>query len=142
MKSLKFLITILFVTEAAFSQEAIFAASDSVLLIAENLHSKIITAEQAVTQVHELEQRQKLSTTDLSVIKQYIDPNFALASQRLEKMQEDHRLTTDRLDDFRNLSSSRLELSKNQKTFLMVGLGIAAGVLILDSQGKKIEFTW
>lgn len=142
MKSLKFLVVILLVTEAAFSQEAIFAASDSVLLIAENLHAKIISAEQAISQVHELEQRQKLSTTDVSVIKQYIDPQFSLASVRLQNVQQDQRQTTDRLDDFKKLSSSRLELSKHQKTLLMVGLGLAAGLLILDSQGKKIEFTW
>jgi hypothetical protein len=143
MNFFKTLLILSFLTEHLYAQEAIFAASDSVLLIAEELHSQKISSEQAVSQVKDLGKRHNFSTTDLSVIQKYIDPHYLeeLDRSALGNRQADQQATA-RLDDFKSLSSSRLELSKTQKTVLMLSLGIAAGLLILDSQGKKIEVTW
>lgn len=136
MKTLLFFILFLTLGLNAYCQETFFAVSDPVLHLAEEIRANKVNREQATQRLVEIQNQQDFNTTDLSVIRKYIDPQFQL---RTSKPQEH---SVQRLHEMKSMQESKYLLSKNHKILWAIGIGLAATFLAVDSQGKKIVFTW
>lgn len=136
MKFIAALIVILGINKPSFAEEVFFAASEEVLSIAEKLQMKEIDPATAHTQVQDLNEKRDFNSTELSLIRKYIVSDYQPLAKNYREA------TQTRIDELSHLQTSRLELSRDQKIVMSVGLAIVGGLLLLDSQGKKIEFTW